>query len=252
MDERQDHSVVPSPPPSSGVWGHLLVSASACLLTISILGSAVVLGYKGYRRYELKTKVRGFISSLENRTPEELAERADELRQRPKVAQHVLPELKRALANARSERQLCATIEISRAFLTHRSVEGAIFDLRQDPRESVAAMAVSVLGDIQPPERAAEVLGNCLDGADAGLVADAVVDEACAGLLKLGEPGLAEMRRRIAGLATDRRIWLAGYVNAVGGPYRRLWLEMLEQDSEPGVRDAATKALTGQRVATGG
>lgn len=210
----------------------------------------MVLGYKGYRRYELKTRVRGFISSLENRTPDELAERAEELKQRPKVAQHILPELKRAMTHARSEGQLCAAIEISRAFISHHSIERALFDLRHDPRESVASLAVSALGEAQPPERAAKLLGECLDGADAGAVADAVVDEVCAGLLKLGEPGLAEIQKHIGLLGTDRRVWLAGYVNTVGGPYRKLWLDMLQQDAEPRVRDAAAKALSEDRVAT--
>lgn len=233
------------------MWGHLLVSASACLLTVSILGSAVVLGYKAYRRYEMKSRVRGFISSLENRTPEELADRAEELKQRPKVAQYILPELKRAIANARSEGQLCAAIEISRAFISHHSIERALFELRRDPRETVASLAVSVLAQAQPPEHAAKLLGECLDGANAGEVADAVVDEVCAGLLRLGEPGLAEMKTRIGLLGPDRRVWIAGYVNAVGGPYRRLWLDMLLADAEPRVRDAAAKALAEDRVAAG-
>lgn len=225
-----------------GFWGHLLVSASACLLTVSILGSAVILAYKGYRRHELKAKVRSFIASLENRTPEELAERTEELRQRPKVAQHVLPELRNTLAAARSENQLRAAIEVSRAFVSHSSIRRALLELRRDPRETVAAAAISVLADLEPPEKAAEALGQCLEGVDVGEISDTAVDEICAGLLKLGGPGLEVMQRHVGRLSEDRRIWIVGYVDAVGGPYRRAWLDMLLRDPDPRVSAAARAA----------
>ncbi len=228
---------------SGGIWGHLLVSASACLLTVSIIGSAVVLIYKGYSRYELKAKVRTFISSLENRTQEELDERAAQLKERPKLAEHVLPELRRTLANATSERQLCAAIEISRAFLQNTRIERALFELRRDGRECVAGSAVHALTGLQPPEHSAEVLGKCLEGAESKLVVEAVIDEACAGLFALGEPGLEQIRKRLPDLSPERRAWLVGYVNAVGGPYRIRWLELLKADSDPAVRAKAEAAL---------
>ncbi len=228
---------------SGGVWGHLLVSASACLLTVSIVGSGVVLVYKGYSRYELKAKVRTFIDSLENRTQEELDERSAQLKERPKLAEHVLPELRRTLAGARSERQLCAAIDISRAFLQNHKIEKALFELRRDGREGVSAAAVHALAGLQPPEHAADVLGKCLEGADTGLVVEAVIDEVCAGLFALGEPGLRQMRGRLAGLSAERRTWLVGYVTAVGGPHRKNWLELLRSDSDPTVRAKAEAAL---------
>lgn len=238
---------------SGGIWGHMLVSASACLLTVSIVGSGVVLAYKGYRRYELKTKVHTFIDSLENRTQEELDDRAAQLRDRPKLAEHVLPELRRTLAGAESERQLCAAIEISRAFLQNQRIEKALFELRRDGRECVAAAAVHALTALQPPEHAAEVLGNCLEGAEAGLVVEAVVDEVCAGLFTLGEPGLQQIRNRLSNLPADRRVWLVGYVNTVGGPHRTEWLKMLQTDSDPAVRakveEAQAKGASGDSPA---
>ncbi len=242
MNAGTDSRIATPPVRPSGFWGHLLVSASACLLTVSILGSAVILVYKGYRRYELKTKVRTFISSLENRTPEELAERTEELKQRPKVAQHVLPELRNTLAAARSENQLRAAIEVSRAFLSHSGIRRALMDLRRDPREMVSAAAVSALAELEPPEAAAEALGNCLEGVDVGEVSDAAVDEICAGLLKLGGPGLDEMKKHIGRLSEDRRVWIVGYVNAVGSPYRRAWLELLKADPDARVQAAAQDA----------
>lgn len=229
--------------PRGRVWGHVLVSLSACLLTVSILGSGVFLAYKIYQRYQLTTRVRSFISSLENRTPEELAERAAELKDRPRVAQHVLPELRRGLANARSDEQLSAMIEISKAFISHKSIERALFELRRDRREHIAGEAIAALAELEPPEYAAEVLGKSLQGAESGEVSQSVIDEACAGLLRQGAPGLAEMQRRLGELSVDRRVWIVGYVQAVGGPYRKAWLEMLSADAEPRVADAARMAL---------
>ena len=226
-----------------GIGGHVLVSASACLLTVSIVGSGAFLIYKAYQRYETKTKVRAFIGSLENRTPEELADRVAVLKERPKLAEYVLPELRRTLASATSERQLCAAIEVSRAFLDNPRIGRSLFELRRDGRESVAGDAVRALAGLQPPEHAAEVLGKCLEGVDSGHVGEAVIDQACAGLFSLGEPGLQRMRERLPSLPPERRVWLVGYVNTVGGPYRINWLELLRSDSNATVRARATAAL---------
>lgn len=225
------------------IWGHLLVSASACLLTVSIVGSGVFLIYKTYQRYETKSKVRAFVESLENRTQEELDDRVSQLKERPKLAEYVLPELRRTLANATSERQLCAAIEVSRAFLDNPRIGRALFELRRDGRESVAGDAVRALAGLQPPEHAADVLGKCLEGAESGHVVEAVIDQVCAGLFSLGEPGLQRMRERLPSLPAERRVWLVGYVNTVGGPYRVNWLELLRSDPNATVRARATAAL---------
>lgn len=227
-----------------GIWGHVLVSVSACVLTVSIVGSAVVLVYKGYQRYELKTKVRNFIDSIENRSPQELAERSAELRDRPKVARYVLPELRRTLAGARSEKQLCAAIEISRGLLNHSSVERALFELRRDGRESVAASATSALANLEPPSRAAEVLGECIKGGATGEVGEAVIDEACAGLFRLGDNGTEVMKKHVDQLSADRRDWLAKYVVSVGGPGCDAWLRMLGKDPASFMKTATTQSPT--------
>jgi hypothetical protein len=225
------------------MMGHLLVSTSACLLTVSILGSGVFLVYKAYQRYETKSKVRAFIESLENRTPDELEDRCAQLKQRPKLAEYVLPELRRTLASATSERQLCAAIAVSRAFLDNPRIGRALFELRRDGRESVAADSVRALSGLQPPEHAADVLGKCLEGAESGQVVEAVIDQVCAGLFSLDEPGLQRMRERMPSLTAERRVWLVGYVNSVGGPYRVKWLELLRSDPDATVRARATAAL---------
>ena len=175
-----------------GIWGHLLVSASACLLTVSIVGSAVFLFYKTYQRYETKSKVRAFIESLENRTPEELEDRVTQLKERPKLAEHVLPELRRTLASATSERQLCAAIEVASAFLDNPRIGRALFELRRDGRESVAADAVRALAGLQPPEHAAEVLGKCLEGVESGQVVEAVIDRFEAGVYWVDDDGIVQ------------------------------------------------------------
>lgn len=225
------------------IWGHLLVSISACLLTVSIFGSGVFLVYKAYQRYETKSKVRAFIESLENRTPEELEDRCAQLKERPKLAEYVLPELRRTLASTTSERQLCAAIEVSRAFLDNPRIARALFELRRDGRESVSGDAVRALAGLQPPEHAGDVLGKCLEGAESGHVVEAVIDQVCAGLFSLGAPGLQRMRERLPSLSPERRVWLVGYVNTVGGPYRVSWLELLRSDPNATVRARAEAAL---------
>jgi hypothetical protein len=237
----------------AGVWGHLLVSASACILTVSIVGSAVFLTYRIYSRQQLRVKVQAFIGSLQNRTPQELEDRVTQLKQRPKLAEYVLPELRRTLRTTQSESQLRAAISLARAFLDDRKVESAVFGLRDDRRESISGAAVEALGRTQPPAHAAELLGRCLEGANAGQVSPAAVDAACAGLFALGGPGAGEMQKRLSVLSPARKSWLVGYVDSVGGPYRQTWLGWLAADENAAVRSAAKKALAspsaGQAVA---
>src|SRR5262245_29896693 len=103
-----------------GPWGHLLVSASACVLTVSIVGSGVFLANRLYVRYQTRGLIRDFLSSLENRTPEELDQSIAKLQERPKLVAQMLPEIVGALRNARSEEQLCAVIRVCRPFLNHQ------------------------------------------------------------------------------------------------------------------------------------
>jgi hypothetical protein len=227
----------------NGPWGHVLVSASACALTVSIVGSAVFLTHRIYTRYQLKGKIREFLAALENRTPQELEERATQIRERPKLVEQMLPELARTLRAARSEEQLCAAIRISGPFLGHKRIRDALFELRSDGRECVAAAAIGALAAIEPPEQAAEVLGRCMEDVPAGVIGPSGLDRLCAGLFQLGRPGLEIMKSHVAKLSVDRRVWLAGFVNHVGGPYRRAWLEMLSADADARVRNAASIAL---------
>ena len=226
-------------------WGHVLVAICACLLTIAIVGSAVFLVYKLQVQRELRGHVRTVVASLQNRTPEEIAERIAEVKTHPKLAGMVLPEVLSSLKDSKSEQQQCSAIEVLRVFVNHRQVEKALFRLHRDSREGVAASAVAALGDLQPPERAAEVLGLCLDDGSAGAVVDAVIDEACAGLLRLGEPGRLALEKRLATLSVERRVWLVGYVCAAGGPFRQAWLAMLRHDPDERVREVAERAGAG-------
>lgn len=226
-----------------GPWGHFLVSASACILTVSIVGSGVFLVNRIYTRYEFRSRIREFLGSLENRTQQELEQSAAKLQERPKVVEQMLPELTATLRSARSEEQLCAAIRISRPFLGHKRIREALYELRADGRERVAATAIETLGGIEPPEQACEVLGRCLDDVSAGVLGPAATDRLCASLFELGTPGLSEIRSRLAKLSIDRRVWLVGYVATIGGPHRQAWLEMLKGDTEPRVQAAANQAL---------
>ncbi len=239
MTHSEEHLAASPPDADSGFWSHALVSLGACVLTVSIVGSIVFLGWRVYDRRQLTARVEAFVSSLQNRTPEELADRAESLRAHPKVAKYVLPRLMRSIATEGSDRQLSAAITIARAFVDDKDVEENLFQLRVDMRETVAAAAVAALGEIEPPEHAAEVMGRCLVDARAG----AAVDEACAALYRLGDAGLNEMKARLSSLPVGRRVWLAGYVGATKTDSQRTWLAMLSADPEQRVRAAAAKAI---------
>ncbi len=234
--------------PTVGGWrssllGHVLVAACACALTVAIAGSGAYLAFQIYRRHTLSTQVRDVVASLQNRTPGELAEQAARVKAKPKLARLVLPEVLASLKDSRSEQQQYSAIQILRAFLNHARVERALFRLRQDGRETVAAAAVEALSELSPPEHAAEVLGRCLGDTENSTFVGAAVDEACAGLLRLGDIGREEMENRLSVLSVERRVWLVGYVQEKGGMQRRAWLQMLLLDADQRVRGAAAEAL---------
>lgn len=223
----------------AGWFGPVLVATTACILTVTILGSIGILGWRFYDQWQLNERVRAIISSLPNRTPEELAERAEQLKERPKVARYVLPQIRDAIVKSQSEQQQWAAIRIAEAFINDKSMEKCLFRLRTSPRERVAAEATRILSLVKPESHAAELLGQCLVDAQCG----AVVDEACAGLIRLGELGRAEMQKHLADLNVGRRLWLVRYVNEKGGEHREVWLQMLAKDEDTAVRTAAANAL---------
>lgn len=226
-------------PPPNDLWGHVLVSLCACVLTVSIVGSVVFLAWRVHDRRQLKARIKTFVSSLEDRTPQELATRANRLKAHPKVARFVLPELSKSIAGGGSEQQQWSAIEVSRAFLSEEKVQKTLMGLRGDLRERIAAAAVRALGEIEPAEHAAELMGQCLADSRTG----AATDEACAALYRLGEVGRQEMSKRLSGLPVGRRIWLVGYVAWLDGPGQRGWMTMLAADEDVAVRGAATEAL---------
>ncbi len=222
-----------------GLWSHVFVSLSACVLTVTIVGSSVFLAWRVYEQRQLKHRVQVIVSSLQNRTPQELDAHAALLKTKPRLAQYVLPEIINSIRNPVSEDQQCAAIQIAGVFLDHRNIEKTLFSLRSDYRERVSAAAVEVLADLSPPERAAEVMGQCLADARAA----AAIDEACAALFRLGDPGREEMQTRLAELSIARRVWLVRFVSAIPDPQRQAWLRMLQSDPEERVRVDATAAL---------
>jgi hypothetical protein len=212
-------------------------------LTVAVAGSGVYLAWRAIERHRLNVQVRNFISSLENRTGQELEERAAQLKAQPKVARYVLPEIRQSLRGAASEQQMCAAIQISRPFVDDGKVGKVLFRLRRDPRESVAAAAVEALSRMSPGEAAAATLGACLEETGGEPPAAAVVDEVCDGLVRLGAPGLEEMKKRKGLLSADRRVWLVRYVSETSCRDREGWLEMLRGDDDAAVKAAAAEAL---------
>lgn len=223
-----------------GLWGHVLVALSACVLTVSIVGSIVYLSFRAYDRLANRHRVRAFVSALQNRTDDELDDVTRQLLEKPQLARYVLPEILKSIRNRSSERQQVAAIRISQAFLDKNRIRTALFELATDPRETVAGAAVESLAQIEPPERAADFLGKCLALAPSGTV----VDEACLGLLRLGEVGRIEASQQLSALSTERRVWLVGFVTELGGEHREPWLRMLMDDGDERVRTAAAEALT--------
>ena len=224
----------------AGFFGPLLVAMTACILTITILGSIGILGWRFYERHQLEERVRTFISSLQNRTPEELAERAEQLKDRPKVTKFVLPQIRAAIASSPSEQQQWSAIRVAEAFIHEPTIEKSLFRLRTSPRERISAEATRILSLVSPESRAAERLGKCLIDAKCG----AVEDEACAGLIRLGEVGRLEMQKHLNALNVGRRHWLVRYVNEKGDANRDAWLQMLAKDEDKTVSAAATRAMT--------
>lgn len=246
MDDKTSIQIPLTPlrnPTRGGPWGHLLVSVSACALTVSIVGSGVFLAHRIYVRYETRGLIRDFLASLENRNPQELDESVSKLSQRPKLVEQMLPEMARSLRTAHSEEQLCAVIKVCQPFLGHRRVRDALFELRGDGREGVAAAAVRALSQAEPPEQAAELLGRCLDDVPAGVLGPSAIDRLCSGLYDLGGRGLDVIRPKLSNLPTERRVWLVGYVTERGGAHESEWLRMLLADADERVRTAARQAM---------
>jgi len=229
--------------PRQGLLGHILVAFGACALTVAICGSTIFLIYRIYNRYQLRAQVREVLVSLPNRTPEEIETRAAQVRARPKMARLVLPEVLHTLRTSRSEDQQYATILVLRHFVDNKDVEKALFRLRRDTRATVSAAAVEALTAVQPPERAAAILGQMLDESETSPLTPAAIDEVCAGLVRLGEIGRRTMEPRLARLSVDRRLWLTKFVDDRAGGDRVPWLTLLLRDPDDRVRNAARAAL---------
>lgn len=221
------------------------MAVCACILTVSIVGSIMWLSWRAYERHEYRGRVRSFVSSLENRTDQELDDVTQKLRVKKKLARYVLPQLLETVRGGMSERQRIAAIRVCSAFLDKNRIRTVLVALATDAgqTETVAGNAVMVLSEVEPPERAAELLGRCLSPPPGQRALSTVVDEACAGLLRLGEPGRREAERRVPALSEVRRLWLVGFVGRHGAENRESWLEMLNNDESERVRAAAAEAL---------
>lgn len=223
--------------PRKGIGGDILVAVSACILTVSIAGSAVYLGYRAYDRRIQQERVDAFVNSLEHRTLAELAADAEQLHSKPKLAKYVLPRILASIRTENDERRQIASMRIAWAFLDVPKVRKTLHDMRVSPQESVAAAAVEALAHITQPADAAKALGQCLD-----VSTGAVIDAVCAGLVSLNEHGRAVMKEKLGQFSVDRRVWIAGYIAAHEVDDRDKWLDLLAADSEPRVREAVDAA----------
>lgn len=223
--------------PRKGIGGDILVAVSACILTVSIAGSAVYLGYRAYDRRIQQERVDAFVNSLEHRTAAELEADAAQLHSKPKLAKYVLPRILASIRTENDERRQIASMRIAWAFLDNPKVRRTLHDMRASPRESVAAAAVEALAHITPPAEAAQALGDCLD-----VSTGAVVDAVCAGLVSLNEHGREVMKLKLGSFTVDRRIWIAGYIASHVVDNRDKWLDLLGGDSDLRVKEAVEAA----------
>jgi hypothetical protein len=203
----------------------------------------VYLTWRMYDRHALSMRARTFVSSLRNRSASELEGHVAQLKALPKVARYVVPEIARSLRQANSEEQMCASIEVAKAFVDDETIRRRLFRLRNDSRESVAGAAVEALSLVRPTEEAARLLGECLVKSGGTEVPPAVVDEVCGGLVRLGPAGRGEMKKRLPLLSVERRVWLVRYVGAVQPMDREEWLDVLAEDADEQVQAAARGAM---------
>lgn len=197
----------------------------AFALTVSILGS---LGYLAFRRLEEsqeEARVRAFVEGLTFRSQAELHEGVEFLLERPALARRVLPVVvQRARRAELPATTRLAAVRVAREFVRREPrIARALFRLRESPDEYVASEAVLALGEVQPPEDAAELLGQCLTGN----VSPSVVDAACDRLIRLGLPGRQALAARIDRLSAERRAWIMGLVSDRGLSDASAWVQLL-------------------------
>lgn len=229
-----------APGAARDVWGHLVIGAASCVLTVSIVGSLAYIAIRSYRNREDRARILQFVGSLENRTAAELDHAAQELRRRPGLAGRVLPAVVSAARRSGVERRQLGAIRLCSAFIDDTQVQDALFKLRLSLNETIAGEAVRTLAGVRPAERAAEVLSRCLDAST-----QAAIDHACVGLLELGEPGLAALRSKLPELPSERRAWIAGLIAAKRPASPLFILEPLRIDADATVRTRAVFALGG-------
>ncbi len=207
------------------------VAGLACVLTVGIAGSAafLVLHWIEQSRWELR--IQRFVEGLQFRTPAELAASVHQLKQRPALAERVLPVvLRRARHSSAPPPLRLAALRVARAFIGNdERIARVFFRLRNLPEEYLAAEAVEGLAGLQPPAKAADMLGRCLQ--EEGVSA-AVVDVVCERLISLGGDGRVAMSQHLVHLSADRVRWIVGLVNHRRPPDADEWLIMLAQEAD--------------------
>lgn len=220
----------------------------AAMLTVAIVGSAVLLWHLRTRHRNRYYSINRFVNQLDLLGPAEIAERAAFLRDHPDDARQVVTSVLRRLRRERSGRARLACVRLVQAFAPDDArVADRLFELRGVADETVAAEAVGALARVKPPQRAADYLGRCLGDP----VTPAVVDVACESLLGLGAAGRDALADHFAGLSIDRRVWLVGLICDRRPTDMHEWLALMASDSSMAVQERAKAALKSAEISPG-
>ena len=209
------------------------IAVMSCILTVAILGSGIFLYVRWQRSRDEQARITTFVNGLQNLSPEQLRTSADELSKRPRMARRVLPRVMgRARGRATPAERLAAVRFLARFAGDRPDVADALYGLRRNADEGVAAEAAAALAAITPRDAAAARLASCLDAPAQPAVVDVVIDE----LLKLDSTGRAALEARMPLLSPDRRMWVVGLVMDRRPADHRQWLELFAADPDADVR----------------
>src|SRR5262245_37616092 len=127
----------PAEPREPSRLARLAVAALACILTVSILGSAAFLWQNRAQAQDRDRRIQSFVSRLAVLRADEIAERAEALRETPQDARRVITAVLKRLRRERSPRIRLASVRLIQAFTQDDPrIAERLFELRGSPDET--------------------------------------------------------------------------------------------------------------------
>src|SRR5262245_30710669 len=99
-------------PREPGLLARAAMIVLACVLTVSIAGSALFLWQARSRAHDRYARIQKFVDRLGLLSPQEIAERAAALRETPEDARRVIPAVLKRLRHERSPRLRLACVRL--------------------------------------------------------------------------------------------------------------------------------------------